>query len=137
MKKNLSKNLFLNNHSRGGAYHREPRERLERRDQVCPRVHHRVQAAGQQDDLLSQKHDRTDAKNVWRRFLGKRHTRGHSLELPPQEYSAEACLGPANHGAVVAESVQRLASDAGFLTELRHDLAGNSRVIRFSLGIKE
>jgi methylase of polypeptide subunit release factors len=36
-----------------------------------------------------------------------------------------------------AESVQRLASDAGFLTELRHDLAGNSRVIRFSLGIKE
>ena len=36
-----------------------------------------------------------------------------------------------------AESVQRLASDAGFLTELHHDLAGNSRVIRFSLGIKE
>ena len=36
-----------------------------------------------------------------------------------------------------AEPVQRLAANAGFLTELRHDLAGNSRVIRFSLGIKE
>jgi len=36
-----------------------------------------------------------------------------------------------------AQSVQRLASDAGLLTELRHDLAGNSRAIRFSLGIKE
>jgi release factor glutamine methyltransferase len=35
-----------------------------------------------------------------------------------------------------AESVSLLAADAGFVTELRHDLAGNPRVLRFSLGIK-
>lgn len=36
-----------------------------------------------------------------------------------------------------AESVGRLATESGFLTELRHDLSGNPRVIRFSLGIEE
>ena len=36
-----------------------------------------------------------------------------------------------------AESVTLLAANAGYLTELRHDLAGNPRVIRFSLGIRE
>lgn len=36
-----------------------------------------------------------------------------------------------------AESVRRLGADNGFLTELRHDLVGNPRVIRFSLGIEE
>jgi release factor glutamine methyltransferase len=36
-----------------------------------------------------------------------------------------------------AEPVRRLGADNGFLTELRHDLAGNPRVIRFSLGIEE
>ena len=36
-----------------------------------------------------------------------------------------------------AESVANLGVEAGFLTELRHDLAGNPRVIRFSLGIEE
>lgn len=36
-----------------------------------------------------------------------------------------------------AESVGILGVDAGFLTELRHDLAGNPRVIRFSLGIAQ
>lgn len=36
-----------------------------------------------------------------------------------------------------AESVSILGAEAGFSTELRHDLAGNPRVIRFSLGIEE
>lgn len=36
-----------------------------------------------------------------------------------------------------AESVANLGVEAGFFTELRHDLAGNPRVIRFSLGIEE
>lgn len=36
-----------------------------------------------------------------------------------------------------ADSVSKLGADAGFTTELRHDLAGNPRVIRFSLGIGE
>lgn len=36
-----------------------------------------------------------------------------------------------------ATSVRILGAEAGFLTELRHDLAGNPRVIRFSLGIEE
>lgn len=35
-----------------------------------------------------------------------------------------------------AESVGHLAAEAGFVTELRHDLAGNPRVLRFSLGIE-
>ena len=36
-----------------------------------------------------------------------------------------------------ADSVRALGAEAGYLTELRHDLAGNPRVIRFSLGIEE
>lgn len=36
-----------------------------------------------------------------------------------------------------ADSVRALGAEAGYLTELRHDLAGNPRVIRFSLGITE
>ena len=36
-----------------------------------------------------------------------------------------------------ADSVRALGEEAGYLTELRHDLAGNPRVIRFSLGIEE
>lgn len=36
-----------------------------------------------------------------------------------------------------AESVGCLAKESGFLTELRHDLAGNPRVLRFSLGIED
>lgn len=36
-----------------------------------------------------------------------------------------------------AESVGTLAAQAGFFTQLRHDLAGNPRVLRFSLGIEE
>jgi release factor glutamine methyltransferase len=36
-----------------------------------------------------------------------------------------------------ADSVCALGAEAGYLTELRHDLAGNPRVIRFSLGIEE
>ncbi|MFN3621051.1 peptide chain release factor N(5)-glutamine methyltransferase [Sphingorhabdus sp.] len=36
-----------------------------------------------------------------------------------------------------AESVGNLAAQAGFLTHLRHDLAGNPRVVRFSLGIEQ
>ena len=36
-----------------------------------------------------------------------------------------------------AVSVALLGTQAGFSTELRHDLAGNPRVIRFSLGIEE
>ena len=36
-----------------------------------------------------------------------------------------------------AEPVAKLGAEAGFYTELRHDLAGNPRVIRFSLGIEE
>ena len=35
-----------------------------------------------------------------------------------------------------AESVGQLAAEAGFMTALRHDLAGNPRVLRFSLGIE-
>ena len=35
-----------------------------------------------------------------------------------------------------AESVGHLAAEAGFVTELRHDLAGNPRMLRFSLGIE-
>ncbi len=40
-----------------------------------------------QNDLLTSKHDRFNAKNVWWWFLGKRHPGGHTLELPPQEHS--------------------------------------------------
>jgi release factor glutamine methyltransferase len=36
-----------------------------------------------------------------------------------------------------AQAVQKLGAEAGFLTELHHDLAGNPRAIRFSLGIAE
>jgi release factor glutamine methyltransferase len=36
-----------------------------------------------------------------------------------------------------AETVSHLGLEAGFLTELRHDLAGNPRVLRFSLGIED
>ncbi len=36
-----------------------------------------------------------------------------------------------------AEAVSELGAKAGFSTELRHDLAGNPRAIRFSLGIEE
>ncbi len=36
-----------------------------------------------------------------------------------------------------AEAVGQLGAVAGFSTELRHDLAGNPRAIRFSLGIEE
>lgn len=36
-----------------------------------------------------------------------------------------------------ADSVRALGAEAGYLTELRYDLAGNPRVIRFSLGITE
>lgn len=36
-----------------------------------------------------------------------------------------------------AEAVSELGAEAGFSTEVRHDLAGNARAIRFSLGIKE
>lgn len=36
-----------------------------------------------------------------------------------------------------ADFVRALGAKAGYLTELRHDLAGNPRVIRFSLGIEE
>lgn len=36
-----------------------------------------------------------------------------------------------------AEAVRELGAKAGFSTELRHDLAGNPRAIRFSLGIEE
>ena len=36
-----------------------------------------------------------------------------------------------------ADPVRALGAEAGYLTELRHDLAGNPRVIRFSLGIEE
>jgi release factor glutamine methyltransferase len=36
-----------------------------------------------------------------------------------------------------ADSVHALGAEAGYLTELRHDLAGNPRVIRFLLGIAE
>jgi release factor glutamine methyltransferase len=36
-----------------------------------------------------------------------------------------------------SNSVRALGAEAGYLTELRHDLAGNPRVIRFSLGIEE
>lgn len=36
-----------------------------------------------------------------------------------------------------ADSVRALGAEAGYLTELRHDLAGNPRVMRFSLGITE
>ena len=36
-----------------------------------------------------------------------------------------------------AVSVALLGTQAGFSTELRHDLAGNPRVVRFSLGIEE
>jgi release factor glutamine methyltransferase len=36
-----------------------------------------------------------------------------------------------------ADFVRALGAEAGYLTELRHDLAGNPRVIRFSLGIEE
>jgi release factor glutamine methyltransferase len=36
-----------------------------------------------------------------------------------------------------AQAVHQLGAEAGFLTELHHDLAGNPRAIRFSLGIPE
>jgi release factor glutamine methyltransferase len=36
-----------------------------------------------------------------------------------------------------AQAVQKLGAEEGFLTELHHDLAGNPRAIRFSLGIAE
>jgi release factor glutamine methyltransferase len=34
-----------------------------------------------------------------------------------------------------AQAIHQLGAKEGFLTELHHDLAGNPRVIRFSLGI--
>ena len=36
-----------------------------------------------------------------------------------------------------AQAVHKMGADEGFLTELHHDLAGNPRAIRFSLGIPE
>jgi release factor glutamine methyltransferase len=36
-----------------------------------------------------------------------------------------------------AQAVQKMVAEEGFLTELHHDLAGNPRAIRFSLGIPE
>ena len=36
-----------------------------------------------------------------------------------------------------AQAVHKLGAEEGFLTELHHDLAGNPRAIRFSLGIAE
>lgn len=36
-----------------------------------------------------------------------------------------------------AQAIHKMGADEGFLTELHHDLAGNPRAIRFSLGIGE
>jgi len=90
-----------------GAYDREPRKRLEGRDQVRPRLRHLLQAAGEQDDLLAPEHDRADAEDVRRSILGQRHPGGNTLELSSKERSAPVTVEAENHGGVVGESVQQ------------------------------
>jgi release factor glutamine methyltransferase len=36
-----------------------------------------------------------------------------------------------------SKSVAKLGTEAGFISELTHDLSGNPRVLRFSLGITQ